>query len=196
MDANADLKAGVTLTPERSQVFIVAMLVLAGIALVAGLVFLWYKPEICWVPFSFALLFAGVASIGWFRSHSNVDLHGAAPTTVSSSENGAIQLSTDLRTLLTPEALIGLTQVVELITYRQPIPEPDGLVGKGGIPIPLSKEQAVSRVHAVNVEAVGLAQRVVGPYASLRDSTLLDQSMIDPSAGVGELITSNVVIGT
>ncbi|MES2245234.1 MAG: hypothetical protein V4639_20425 [Pseudomonadota bacterium] len=150
MDANLD--AQVKLLPSRSQVFVILLALLSGLAFIVGCLFLWHEKPSSWVPFMFALFFGVPAGAAWLLSHKNTDLDGAHPTKVVLTENG-IQIETDSRTLASRQPFQQLEKIIGIAGHRVPLPEPDGLVSELGLPIPTQKAEAIERVNRANEEA-------------------------------------------
>ena len=182
-------KTDVKLKPERSQVFVVALAVISGISLVAGCLFLWHKPVYSWVPFLFSVLFGGTSIFAWTKSHKNIDLAGAAPTTISKS-GANIQVSTDSRALTSPETIQALEKIFALLGHREPLPEPDGLIGADGKPTTGSKLEAEARVRQANDEASRLAKDAAILFGGERAESIVEQPQMN-APGNGVLIKTN-----
>lgn len=65
----AKLAGTVTLSPQRSQIGVVAMYGLALAGFVAAGLFLWHGKAHAWFPALFSVGCAAVGSWMWFRSH-------------------------------------------------------------------------------------------------------------------------------
>lgn len=147
-ESSMELKTAVEVRPTQSQVFLVGCLVLAGISLFAGAGLLSIEKSSGWVLIGFAVFsFVGTLFL-WKSAQPDVDLQDNHPTHIA-LPNGT-QVSTDSRTLRSPEALRGLTHVVTEVLHRRPLPEPAGLVDESGKIVPDSKEEAVSQVAQIN----------------------------------------------
>lgn len=187
MDSNANLKARVTLTPEKSHIVLSLFMILGGVAMVVGFYFMHANRADFWVPLLFAVGFFIFGGFAWFHSHKHLDLQGASPTSISAHKDGRLEILADSRTFLSPDSLMAVTNILSLITNRRPLPEADGLVDKSGNPILASQDQAVAQVLEINKLGESLAHEVLGPAASLVQSNYIDQPNTDTIGPADEI---------
>lgn len=196
MDANADLKAAVQITPEKSQVFVLSLVGLTAISLVAGFIFLWHKPDVCWLPFSCAGISAAMAFAAWHFSHKNVDMHGATATSVSRQPDGGLSVVADARLLNSIGGQNALAQLVSIVAYRQPLPMPSGVVDNDGRPLENSRTEAVSQVACINQEIAHATEQVFGSVTKAEVGELIEQPKITSPASSAELVNRSNLLAS
>ena len=147
--ASAQVEAKINVRPTQSQTFLVAVAVVAGISLIcsallfgigqpiAGSGFLFLTPAVLWFAFK-----------AWTKSQPDIDMEKGHPTRFM-LPNGT-SVSTDSRTLRSPEGLSGLIRVCGEILHRKPLPNPDGQVDHNLKVIPDSKEAAIATTREIN----------------------------------------------
>jgi hypothetical protein len=174
--ADAKLEAAVTLTPVRSQVFIVSLLAIGSFSLAIGFGFLWaQRGWVSAIPLAIGLSCIGAGCWAWSRSHRNIDLTNAAPTQLKHVESG-LELSADARSIDSREVAKLFGAVTQILAHRTHLPDPDGLLSPDGTPIPNSREAAIARVQAANEEAQRLGTHAVETIAQRRQGAGSDQS--------------------
>lgn len=146
--AAAELKANVDVRPARSQVFLVATSIVAGIAVICSAGLLMANQAAGWGFLAFALLLIAGSSWAWLKSQSDVDLDEAHPTRVALPDGTTV--TTDSRLLRSPEAIKGIARICEEIASRRPLPAPDGLVDAQGGLVPGSRAAAVAVTDQLN----------------------------------------------
>lgn len=77
--ATAEVKATVDVRPARSQVFLVATTVLAGVSVLCGAFLIVSEINYGWLFVLFAVLLAGGGFWAWMKSQSDSDLEKAHP---------------------------------------------------------------------------------------------------------------------
>lgn len=107
------------------------------------------------VPIVFGTAFEGVALWAWDKSRRDVDLVGARATKISDRSTG-IEFTTDSRVIAAGglDLLREISVMFQVMASRKPLPDPDGLVGDDGQPIPGTKDAAVLRANKVNRQAL------------------------------------------
>ena len=136
------------MSPQGSQVVLLAFLLLSGICIVVGFQFLWYEKSTWPIPFFTGATVALLTLFAWFRSRRDVDLRDASPTEITTPEG--MRVSADARSLASPALLQTLANVLQILSHREPLPEPDGLVNDDGVPVEGSKADALSIVRSIN----------------------------------------------
>lgn len=173
----ADVRAEVGITPKRSQVYVITIAIIAAFCLAIGFDFLWKKPEISWVPLLFSIGLFGLSYKTWSKSHRNIDLSGGIPTTIRHGEHGT-EISTDPRSLDHPNMLLILADILSMLGYRKPLPDPSGLVTTNGTPLPDKKNEAVESVQQLNKATEELTEMTI-KYISFKDrEKLVEQPAI------------------
>ena len=111
--------------------------------------------------FSPALLFflvgvvkSGALYIMWSRSQADSDLAAAVPTSITAADG--TKISTDVRALVSPNALDSLLKLVEVLIHRRPLPRPVGFVGPQGELIPGTEEAAGIAIEDINREILAM----------------------------------------
>jgi hypothetical protein len=156
----ATVATNIFLRPGRSQVVLVASIVLAGICLLAGFAFLRFDPWLSFVPFGFAIILIVLTAWGWLHSQADVDMANSAPASIS-ADSDLVRIQFDPRTLNNKFAIDNLCTILSNVVHREPLPEPDGIVDSSGRPLPDSREDAASRVREINAETQKMAALVL-----------------------------------
>lgn len=161
----AEVKASVDVSPVRSQVFLVAVLIVAAIAVYFSASLIRDGKTEGWVFLIFAALAIGGAGWAWLKSQSDVDLQDAHPTQLSLPDGTT--LTTDIRILRSPEGIQAMARLWQEMLCRRPLPPPDGLVDSSAQVIPDSKGAALALANQINsatqattnalIDALGLA---------------------------------------
>lgn len=146
--ASASLKATVSVVPTLSHSVLVALLIVAAISLIAGLSFLWHEKSGTWVPFSIFFFLITLTGIGWWKSQKVIDMGNASPTTVLDQSGN--QVITDSRMLESAHAIENLGTLFQSIGVRQPLPEPDGVIGDDGEVLKNSQIDAANIANEIN----------------------------------------------
>ena len=187
--AKADLTTKITLRPQGSQVILLAFVLLSCICILVGFYFLWSANSAWPIPILIGATVALATLFAWFHSRRDIDLHGAASTEITTPEG--LRVSTDPRTLASPALLQGLTNALQILSHREQLPDPDGLVNEDGDPVQGSKAEAVSIVRAVNDDI----REQTGEFANLFAPPVRAQAIRQPELiqeGDNSLIEANV----
>lgn len=158
--ASAEVNAQFHFLPVKSQVFLVATLIVVCGALI--LAYLSRKEGISWAFLAFATLAMGASVVAWRSGQRDVDLDQGHPTTLS-LENGT-QLTTDSRVLSKPEGMLAITQLLDQTLRLRPLPEPSGMVNEKFVPIEGSEAAALAHVSSVNTEAQAMTDAVLTKF--------------------------------
>lgn len=158
--ASAEVNAQFHFLPVKSQVFLVATLIVVSGALI--LAYLSRKEGISWAFLGFATLVMAGLVWAWKAGQRDADLDQGHPTTLS-LENGA-QLSTDSRVLSRPDGMLAITQLLDQTLRLRPLPEPSGMVDEQLVPIPGSEAAAVALVRSVNAQTHDMANAVLDRF--------------------------------
>lgn len=175
---SAKLHTAINLKPERSQVVLVAFIILSTICFIAGFIFLWYKHPYFFVPIVLGLLFAFVSKEAWNISRHDVDMANATPTTIKDGKSGA-EVTTDTRVLSSVEMVQELGNLLTSLCNRTPLPEPSGLVNDDGSPNPDKKAEAQEHVRKVNETTAELTKQAVSFIAGGRHDEVIEQPLIE-----------------
>lgn len=166
-EVKVDSSVSTTLIPERSQVFLVGLIVFACLSLILSCYLFTLDNTAAYYFFGLACLLAGGALLGWFKSQPDVDLADSRATEVS-LPNGAA-LTTDSRLLRSPEGLAALVQLLHETLAREPLPIADGTLDADMQLMPESSATAKSRTLEINhqvqmttdklIETMGLSDK-------------------------------------
>jgi len=148
------------LLPERSQVFLIALAVLAGISLVTCFSFLWHGKSGAWIPFLSAIGLIVLATVLWGKSRRDIDLAGGLPTTITDEAKG-VTVTVDPRILDLQNSLEPITKIISILAFRKPLPTPDGIVDSDWKPDPSRKEEAIQLVNVVNERAQSITDSTI-----------------------------------
>lgn len=189
MESQAQLHTNVQVTPVRSQVVLVSLILLAGLCFTAGFAFLWEDKPFSWVPLLFGTLLCSAVIVAWFRAQKDTDLENAKPTTMQ--DGAGNQITTDTRALASPESVQNMERLFCALTHREPLPEPDGLIDRLGNPIPDSKEEAIVRVTEANNEAQRLTNIATAGFGTEVEVESGIQPLLDEPYSI-EVVQTNV----
>lgn len=148
--ASAKVRADVRVSPTRSQVFLVAASIVAGIGLISGAMLLMANQQSGWGFVVFAAVVLAACFWAWQQSQSDTDWQQAHATELMLPDG--THVITDSRILKSPIGLRGLINVIQEMLTRQHLPEPDGLVDVSGNVIPDSTADAISLTNKINSE--------------------------------------------
>lgn len=141
--------------PKGSNVFLVALLSLAGISGSTCFAFIYMGITTAWIPGIAALVLIALATGLWFESKRDQDLAGATSTTLTDNDTGK-SLTFDPRVMdfqNVTEMLEFCNRIFSTLAYRQPIPAGDGLVDKNGKPDPSKQQEAIKHIAEINAKA-------------------------------------------
>ncbi|ENG8027130.1 hypothetical protein ABVF67_004232 [Vibrio parahaemolyticus] len=151
MASNANFNTEVVVSSSKSQSVIVIVSVAATVCYLVGFAFIWFEKNYIWIPFAAGTLLYFFVFCAWYKAQSDTDLESSVPTSISDSRGTTV--STDARSLKSPELIQLLNNLFECAANREPLPEPDGLVDAVGQPIPNSKAAATEKVSQANQKA-------------------------------------------
>lgn len=177
--AAAEVRANVNVRPSRSQVFLVASAIVAGISIICGTVLFALGKDTGWIFIILTVLVLGGAFWAWGKSQSDSDLEKAHPTQIALQDS--MMLTTDSRTLRSPEGVAGLVRLLQEILCRRPLPNPDGLVDANAKIIPDSNGEAIALVRQINNETQATTDGLIDMLGLSNKSTNVTQEPAYPT---------------
>jgi hypothetical protein len=189
---HAEFKTGVDIRPERSHVFIITFAITSALCLFVGFYFLWHKPSYSWVPIVIGISFAIISFLAWNKSHKNIDLANAHPTTIYDQKSG-LQFTTDTRALTSPEPIQALERLFTSLSHRIPLPEPDGLVDSSGAPLPDKKQEAIMQIKNINESTEKMTKEAISFIVGASNGEVIEQPLLQ-EPGDDILIKTNAPI--
>jgi hypothetical protein len=171
------VKADIKLIPTLSQTFLVSLIVFALVLMVCSAFLLRDESPAGWAFFAAGVLVTVGAGFGWWKSQADVDSAGAHPTIVTRPDGGS--LTTDLRTIRSPQALQNLAQLANGILNTQPLPIADGLVDSNLTLIPNSKEKAEAVTLQINEVTQAVTNGLVDVFKLAEDSATVAPVLLD-----------------
>ena len=150
LNASAEVKANVQVLPTHSQVYLVAVAVVAAIIVICGTILLMANHQSGWGFLFLAAAVLAAAFWAWQKSQPDTDMHQAHATQIT-LPNGT-SVTTDGRMLKSAEGLQGLTGIIQEMLTRLPLPEPNGLVDGNGKVILDSAADAINLTSKINSE--------------------------------------------
>ncbi|WP_415760282.1 hypothetical protein [Pseudomonas sp. LT1P18] len=171
MDVKA--AANLSLVPKGGQ--IAPFILLAFSAIFFG-VAVWLsidgKPYI--LPLLGAVVFFVVGCLFWWVSHRNEALQRshAFEMSVGGGKN-AVVISADPRSLPALDYLKDILSHYSAIFHREPLPEASGIVGKDGVPVLGSSEQAKDITRKANLQAQQQADNMARQLVETQNSAEL-----------------------
>lgn len=177
--ATAEVRASVDVRPARSQVFLVASAIVAGISVVCGASLFALGMATGWLFLIFAALVLGGGFSAWKKSQSDSDLEEAHPTNITLPDG--MKLSTDSRTLRSPEGIDGLAKLLHELLCRRPLPDPDGLVDSNAQIILDSKGEAQSLVNKINNDTQATTDSLIDMLGLSDKTSYVTQEPVYPT---------------
>ncbi len=147
---SASFGAQVSVNPKLSQAVLVVLLLVSLIPLSAGIYFLWHEKSGAWIPLLIGITIVLLVYVGWLKSYKMIDMADAPPTRLLDKDGN--EVITDSRTLSSPLAIESLAQLLQSMAGRQPLPQPDGIVGNDGTVLEDSAESAAEIANNINQE--------------------------------------------
>ena len=158
-ELSAKVETSVSIQPVLSQTFLVSLLGLSAVGLICATFLLEKGLGAGWIFAVLSVVPMGGAIVGWWRSQPDVDSAGAHPTTLIRADGAS--LTTDIKTIRSPEVLQNLAQLADGILNTQPLPNADGLVNSDMKVIPDSQEKAEAITQQINEETQALTNGLV-----------------------------------
>ncbi len=175
----AALQTKFNFKPERSQVFVVALLIVGALCLIMGFILLLLQNSDFWMPLLIGLVLIAISIFLWLISYKNIDMAGSVPTTITDKSSG-FSLTTDARTLT--ETLQNFEMIFSVLGHRKPLPEPDGLVDADGRPQPDKKQEALERVREANAAAADQTKQAMSFLSGKKDIPVIEQPLVEAPA--------------
>lgn len=157
--ANVKASASFEVRPVRSQVVLVGLTVTAIVALLLGAALLSQDKYSGFLFLVISVALCSVITWCWLKSQRDTDLAQSPPAKVVLA-NGA-NVSLDNRLLGSPDTFRSLSNIIEVLSVRVPLPAPAGLTGDDAIPIPNSRQAAEDKVIVFNAEVQKCNDQVV-----------------------------------
>lgn len=190
--ATAQVKANVDVRPVRSQVFLVAVVIVSAVLIICSAVLIGNGQSGGWAFLLFAAILLSIGYWSWWKAQVDVDLLDAHPTLISLPDGTSV--STDSRILRSPEGLRGITQLCDEVLCRQPLPAPDGLVDSSVRIIPNSKEEAQEIVNQINAATQASTNALIDALGlgDVARSEVTQQVAIESNKGPDETHRQNL----
>ncbi|MCS3512559.1 hypothetical protein [Pseudomonas grimontii] len=186
MSFSGGVQAEIKVSPQKSQIFIAISAIASACSLLACFAFLWTGRERWEIPLYAAAAAGLVAFICWLISHRNSDLSGGAPTEIKISPE-QLSVTIDPRADLNKNILQGVSDYINTIVSRQPLPISSGVVNADGTIVKDSGAAAEVEVNRLNQIAAAQLQQVIKLFGvQKKDSALSDQEFIEPPNYTGE----------
>jgi hypothetical protein len=153
------VNAKVKIEPLKSQILLIILTIIAGLCLLIGFAFLWNDKPNSWIPLIIGVSLIGLIFYSWLKSQKDTDWENSVPTSFSDSSGNSIV--TDTRALMTPESIQALAKLFQILNFRRPLPEADGLIDDQGRLVPNSAKEALEKVTQTNKEAQFITDKVI-----------------------------------
>ncbi|MDF7792895.1 hypothetical protein [Pseudomonas syringae] len=159
------VKADLSITPRRSQIFVTISAFAAIGCLAAGFIFLWFEKPRWELPFLTAAVCGALSFAAWCMSHRNVDMSGGQATrlTVSATE---MSVEIDARTAVPPNLMQHFSSFFNAVAHRAMLPDSSGVLDESGKIIPDSQAAAIEAVREVNELARKQTDELVSLFGS------------------------------
>ncbi len=193
MDGNVSVSAN--LSPNKSQVLLLAFLLSGICSYIVGFYFLWFEKQVGYLSVTIGTLMMLLTFYAWFKSQKDTDLVSSA--TILEDSHAGFKLTTDSRLANSPEGVDAICKFLETASLRKPLPSADGVIDSNGQPIPSSQEKAECIVNEANQIAQSLVDQMLHSFKS--DSSEVNRGSLvkEPSKGVkiqSDAIANNIKI--
>jgi hypothetical protein len=159
MSTEAKARVKASLRPAKSQVLLVAWVVAFISLSYFGTNLLSEGNNAGWGLIALAsTVFLGTLW-AWNKAQSDSDLDNAHPTTFHLPDG--TRISTDSRTLRSPESAINISLLLQEVLSRKPLPTPDALVNEQLLPVPNTQEQAKGLVDTINKQTQAVSNYIL-----------------------------------
>lgn len=185
----ADIKATVKVSPEKSQVLLVALTIVLAITLIGSMVLLFNGQPEWWWFLIFSTLLLCCILLAWFKSQPDSDLHNAHPTNFNFPDGTS--LSTDTRGLRSPEVLKSITRVLNEAVDRKPLPLPTATLDNNYNPVPNSQENAKAIVDSINAKTQQASNAILDSLGLTEESAVYLQEVTDTASPVHSDVAAN-----
>jgi hypothetical protein len=167
--------------PEGSQVLVVLFGFMSGICALCAIGFVAFGIPSA-LPIALFAIFGVVAVVGWWLSYRSIDYRNSVPTTlsISGAESG---LTTDSRNLSDPKALQTLSKMLAIVSERQPLPMPAGMVNPDGSPDLMRVNEAVSQAQAINQDVSRRSHEAVLALGTVKPAPGVPQPQLTVDPG-------------
>lgn len=188
LNANLSAATSFNVRPARSQVVLVSLTVMAIVAVLLGGILLAMDKTGGWIFVVLSAALCAAVVWCWRQSQRDTDLAQSHATQLVMADG--TNISTDSRLLGSPEAFQNFAKLIAAFASLQPLPEPSGLAGPGGILIPNSQQKAIEIVDGINAntqrshnEVLSQLQKQVSPSAMVQ--LPLDEKGQPPASEAG-----------
>lgn len=166
-EAKASIDAAFKITPNKSQVLLVALVIVALIALIGSMLMLANGIEGWQWFFGFSSILILVTLAAWLKAQYDTDLQNAHPTQLRLVDGSSF--SADARALKNPNAIKQMTALINETIIRKPLPSPSGKLDESLNPIPNSEIEAKTIVDLINIDTQTATNIIVDTF-KLADS--------------------------
>lgn len=184
MNVSAAVKAMLSFTPEKSQIFVVISSLISLACFSVSFAFLWAEKERWEVPLICGSLILLVSFIAWAISHRGAELAGGESTEIRLTST-ELYLKTDTRNEVDKSILQGISEHISVIVNRQPLPVPAGKIGVDGSVIAGSEDLAKLEVERLNKLASEQLAKVGEVFGVSTRSHAQSSDYVDPPAYTG-----------
>lgn len=180
ISSNAEVRANVDVRPHRSQVFLVAMVILAAVAMVLGAILLSSDKNIGLVFLLASVVIVAWCFKAWNKSQSDVDLDKAHPTQVVLPDG--TKVDTDSRLLKSKEGVAGLLEMLSGVLHRVPLPPAEGIINQDGDIVPDSTEAAAKLTKQINDATQSMTNDLIDEFRLGDKIQIKTNYMVAPKA--------------
>lgn len=176
------------LIPRGSHVVLTAFVLVMLVALLFA--FLSSSNLVVFFTFSgiFLIMLLATCTL-WLRSHHDIDQLPPSHFNVEyTDKDGSTSVSFPSASIKNAGRMADLERILSVLRHRAPLPEPDGLVGASGEPIPKAVDMARERVNFVNdqIKKADDALRTQESLTENSDKKILQQKIEGRPSFLGE----------
>ena len=182
-----NVKALVNIVPKGSQVVPLSFVMVGALCLACTCFFVWKGVDYV-IPLVAAVVLLVVAALMWIMSAQRVDDASIPPVNITSTDGvNSTAISLHHRALPALQNAHLLERLLLTVQHRKPLPEPDGLVDKDGIPVPHSQNAAQKKVEAANQQAQRGIDEILSLYQMPQNQQVPTQSSTDCGPEITEV---------
>ena len=180
MISNIDTKLNIN--PSKSQIVLLGFLLLSGLSVLVGFLFIWFGIDKWWVPFTIGIPLVLLTFHGWNKSQALTDMGNSNPILVEDSQGNKITTHSAIVKQVSDIELIA--QALNTFAYRKPLPTPDGMIDANFQPIENTEGNAKELVNSINSKVEQQARELTGNYREPESKQIIQTSIPEPKLKV------------
>lgn len=191
MDIKGRFRTDLSLSPQKSQVFVLGCLLVSAFCLFSSFAFLWVGKDKWEVPLICSAVAGGLAFVGWLFSHRNVDLSGGRTTELFADDRG-LSIRMDARNHPTKQMLMAFASYAESAAHREKLPKSSGLIDSSGKVIEGSELEANQEIDRLNALVESQAEQMKTIAQNAKDGAINLTAEIAAPSYTGTILAKGI----